>query len=103
MRLAVRAQVVEDHYIEGGELNQGELDLTSQDVSLKGLEDQIDYFATHDVLKASAIARSVWAGSSLETNCIEGREFKLGKPIVNHNSCLESLGDQSGLFRPATI
>ena len=37
---------------EGSDLNLGDLDITTAQISLAGVEDQLEHFANHDVLKA---------------------------------------------------
>lgn len=37
---------------EGSDLNLGDLDITTAHISLAGVEDQLEHFANHDVLKA---------------------------------------------------
>lgn len=37
---------------EGADLDLGDLDITTAQISLAGVEDQLEHFANHDVLKA---------------------------------------------------
>ena len=37
---------------EGADLDLGDLDITTAQISLAGVEDQLEYFANHDVLRA---------------------------------------------------
>ena len=41
-----------DLIAEGSDLNLGDLDITTAQISLAGVEDQLEHFANHDVLKA---------------------------------------------------
>lgn len=49
---AAAAQERKSDLEEGEDLDLGDLDITTAQISLAGVEDQLEHFANHDVLKA---------------------------------------------------
>lgn len=49
---AAQQHVAAGDLLEGSDLQLGDLDITTAQISLAGVEDQLEYFANHDVLKA---------------------------------------------------
>lgn len=50
--LAAPAQPAQSQSHSSGDLDLGQLDITSSDVSLDGLDEQLDKFADHEVVRA---------------------------------------------------